>query len=397
MKTKLTIIVLLITTFNLVAQETAQKAGWELLTSEFDSLPKRGLVGGALCRADKGKIIDYKMYGYQDQANKIPITKKTIYNWGSNTKVITAVCIMQLKEQGRLRLDDPVIKYVPEFRWMRTDSVGVPIDSVKIKHLLTHTAYFIFGNKFNFYHGSADKDYNPIRWEQIAAVLPYYWLVDRPGLKFKYNSDGFIFLGRIIENIMRESYASYVHKNIFMPLGMTTAHFGVSPPHLRKYKSVSYRKRKGDSVNTVYRLDHHNYGYGNPVGGLFASVPDMMKFVSFLAGGDKGKKELYNMVLPDTALDEMFEAKFVTRKQKKGYGREVGISIFRLSHYKESCAYHNGVQYGFLSYLMIQRSTGKAFVYALNTNNKRIFNYSYYSVINRGGYRFLLGYKPSDK
>jgi len=392
MKTTCTITLLFITIFGLNAQEAA----WKTVMSQFDSLSKRGLVGGTLARTDQGKMVAYKMVGYQDKANKIPITKETVYNWGSNTKVITAVCMMQLKEQGKLKLDDPVTKYLPEFRWMRTDSVGIPIDSVKIRHLLTHTVYWN-GGKFSFYHGSMDKDYHPIRWKQVAAVLPYMSLESKPGTRYKYNGDGFIYMGRIIENIMRESYASYVHKNIFMPLGMTTAHFGISPPHLKKYKSVSYRKRKGDSTHTEYRLDHHNYGYGNPAGGLFASVPDMMKFASFLAGNDQSKKTLYNMVLSDKSVDEMFASKFVTRKQRKGFGREVGLSLFRLSYFDKSCAYHNGVQYGFLTYLMVQRSTGRAIVYALNTNNRRIFNYSYYSLLNKGGYYFLLGYKPNDK
>lgn len=180
-----------------------------------------------------------------------------------------------------------------------------------------------------------------------------------------------------------------------MPLGMTTAHFGISPPHLRKHKSVSYRKR--DSSYTVYRLDHTNYGYGNPTGGLFANVPDMIKFTSFLAGRNKKKKAIYNLVLSDTSLDEMLEKKINIYTTKIGFSQDMGLSFYRVSYKNKFYSFSSGLQYGFLSYIFFQRSTGRSFVYVLNTYNRRIYNYSYNTVINKGGVKFLLGYKPSNK
>ncbi len=179
-------------------------------------------VSLALVRGDE--IFYARGFGFQDVERRVPAQPSTAYGIGSITKSFTAVGILQLAEEGKLCLDDPVEKCLP----VRVRPFGEPI---RIWHLLTHTA----GIPALAY---AEAE---LRWEQgtggrplaLATVDDFVawvngaqdWVEARPGERWFYLNEGYILLGGIIEKLSGLPYADYVRKRILEPLGMTNTGF----------------------------------------------------------------------------------------------------------------------------------------------------------------------------
>lgn len=394
-----TLFIVLITLFSWQSYAQSLKEWKKIVVPEFEKVaktyPKAGI---SMCLIQDGKITDMRTQGYRDRKQKLPNTPETIVNWGSITKTFTAVAIMQLRDRGKLKLDDPLVKYIPEIRWVRTDSIGIDIEEITVKHLLTHTSGITVTDKqWHYYDGSTAPAHRPLRWKQVSAILPYVKVTRRPGVKHRYSNLAFILLGRVIENIQREPYTAYIYKNIFMPLGMNSAHFGVSPPHLQHLKSLSYRQDKGDSTYKVFNTDIHNYGIGNPTGGLHASILDMSKYVSFLAGtSDVKLQEKYNLVLKGNTLKEMFSGK-TKILANKGFESWIGLGMFQYKYRGKVNNNHSGAQYGFISYIHFDRNRQIGTCIVFNTRDKVISRKQAFIAGTYTGAQFLLGWMPKKK
>src|SRR6186713_3044650 len=99
-----------------------------------------GIVGSSFVFIKDGKIVSEIYHGSANLAKKQPVNADTIYHWASNTKPFTGIAIMQLRDRGLLKLDDPVTKYLPELRGVH-NKLG-SMDEIKIRHLMTHSAGF---------------------------------------------------------------------------------------------------------------------------------------------------------------------------------------------------------------------------------------------------------------
>lgn len=159
---------------------------------------------GAILAARAGQILLAKGYGLADRDRQIPFTPDTVSSIGSITKQFTAAAILKLEMQGRLRVEDPISKYLP----------GVPADkaAITIHHLLTHTA----GLRGDF--GGRDSD--PIsRDELVARVLaaPLKWPV---GERYEYSNEGFSLAGAIVERVSGQTYETFLREQLFKPAGM---------------------------------------------------------------------------------------------------------------------------------------------------------------------------------
>jgi len=144
---------------------------------------------------------------------------------------------MQLRDRGLLSLDDPVVKYVPELRAVH-DPFG-DVSDIEIRHLMSHSAGF----RASTWPWGGDKPWHPFeptRWEQLVAMLPYTDVQFAPGTRYSYSNPGVIFLGRIVELLSGDDYEMYVTKNILMPLGMHETFFDRSPYSLVSHRSHSY-------------------------------------------------------------------------------------------------------------------------------------------------------------
>src|SRR5690606_15384491 len=155
-------------------------------------------------------------YGLRDVEANAPATLDTVFRIASMTKSFTALAILKLRDEGRLSLDDPVVKHVPEFA-----SVALPTrDSapITIRQLLTHGAGFAEDNAWGD-RQLAQPDATLNEW--LALGLPFS---TAPGTAYEYSNYGFALLGRIVANVSRRPYAEYMNTQILQPLGMTASY-----------------------------------------------------------------------------------------------------------------------------------------------------------------------------
>ena len=270
---------------------------------------------------------------------------------------------MQLRDRGLLKLDDPVIKYLPELRAVH-DPYG-DLSEITIRQLMSHTAGF---RNPTFPWKDASKEWQPHEpqyWEQLVEMFPYTEVKFKPGSRFSYSNLGVVFLGRIIELITKDDYEVYIDKNIFKPLEMYRSYFDATPYHLLKYCSHSYYLE--NSKLKPGRFDV-NTGITVSNGGLNAPLPDMVKYLNFLVG-DAQKKDVYEGILKRSSLEEMWQPVIESNENANGNpqeGLKVGLSFFLDE--KNGLVGHSGDQNGFIMYIDFSPKTRSASILAFNTN-----------------------------
>src|SRR3954470_6458612 len=226
-------------------------AGWNDFTKLFQSYVDSDKVGGASVVVTKaGKETARYNSGFADRSANVRVDSQTIFHWGSITKSLTAISIMQLRDRGELSLDDKIVRWVPELRAIH-DPYGM-IDSITIRMLLSHTAGFQnptwpYGNNQGW------EPFEPTTWNQLVAMMPYQQLVFKPGSRYGYSNPGFVYLARVIEQITGDPWDAYVQKNIFSPLGLAWSYFRTTPYYLAAHRSHNYYVRK-DSASGAARL-----------------------------------------------------------------------------------------------------------------------------------------------
>lgn len=339
--------------------------GWDAFVSYYeDRVMKAGIVGSSLTFLRDGYAATEVQIGYQDLDTKRPVDRETIYHWASITKTFTGVAIMQLRDRGLLSLDDPVVKYVPELRTIHNPYGDV--SQVTIRMLMSHSAGFRAGT----WPWGGDEPWHPFeptRWEQLVAMLPYTQLLFPPGSKYSYSNPGVIFLGRIIEELSGDDYEVYITKNILMPLSMRYTFFDRAPAHLKSSRSHSYFLT--DEGLREARFDFDT-GITVSNGGLNAPLYDMARYLGFLVGGVHAPSPTYDGVLSRKSLEEMWTPQIRAADGEGGSGGDVqaGLSFFIERHYGVELIGHSGNQNGFLSHLYIHRPSHLAYIVAFNTD-----------------------------
>ncbi|HKY05007.1 MAG TPA: serine hydrolase domain-containing protein [Blastocatellia bacterium] len=161
---------------------------------------------GALLVAKEGKILLESAHGLADRQKKIAVRADTIFDIGSITKQFTAAAILLLESDGKLRVSDPVARYLQ----------GVPEDkkAVTIHHLLTHTSGLAMG-----FGG----DYKKVSREEIVRLAMTSKLQSPPGQTHSYSNAGYSLLAVIVEIVSGKSYESFLGERIFRPANMTSS------------------------------------------------------------------------------------------------------------------------------------------------------------------------------
>ncbi len=222
---------------------------------------------GAVLIAHNGKPVFAEAYGLSDREYKIPNTLKTRFRIGSLNKVFTAVATLQLVQQGKLGLDDPVGKYL-------TDYPNKDIATkVTIHQLLTHTGGTgdLFGPEFDAHRLElrTHQDYVKLYGNRGPSF--------EPGSRSEYSNYGFLLLGAIIEKVSGESYYDYVRKHVYTPAGMTST--GSEPED----QAVPDRSIGYTATGTTNGL-RPNTGMlpyrGTSAGGGYSTVEDLLSFVN---------------------------------------------------------------------------------------------------------------------
>lgn len=323
-------------------------------------------VGASYLVMDQGRITESQSYGMADIAMKQPVDKNTIFHWGSITKTLTAIAIMQLRDRGKLTLDDPILKYVPELARVHSEHDG--ISRVTIRHLLSHTAGFQEPT-WPYKQGKPWEPFEPTEWSQLVAMMPYQELAFEPGTKFQYSNPGFIYLARVIEAITGDPYQVYVQKNILTPLGMTRTFYNTSPYHLAADRADSYEIGLDDKgQETVHSFPREfDTGITTPNGGLNAPLEDLAKWISFLAGTNSAP----GAVLDHKSIEEMWRPVMPITEEGWEQPVSVGLSFFLYPRGsgagKVTFVNHSGHQAGFMALFVLNPNNGRAVIMAANS------------------------------
>ena len=336
---------------------------------EFKTIYKRelnqsGVVGSSFVFLKDNKILAREFYGTANLEKNQKVDENTIYHWASNTKPFTGIAIMQLRDRGLLKLDDPVIKYLPELKAVH-NSYG-DINDITIGQLLNHTAGFR-NPTFPYKNNKDWQPFEPQDFSQIVAMLPFTEILFKPGSKYSYSNLGIVFLGQIIERITLDDYEVYVDKNILKPLEMYQSYFDATPYHLLKYRSHSYYIENGK--RTTGRFDA-NSGITVSNSGLNSPLPGMIKYLNFLIG-DANKKEIYDGVLKRSSLEEMFQPTIsasLDANGNAGFSTNIGLIYFLDKQNSETYLGHGGDQNGFISYIEFNPKKRTASILVFNTN-----------------------------
>ncbi len=346
------------------------------LHSRLDSeLTRHGIVGGGFAFVHGSQPATQWSFGEANRDTHQRVDTETAYNWASITKTFTAIAILQLRDRGKLSLDDPAVRYVPELREVH-DDYG-PIDAITIRRLLTHSAGFRNPTWPWDCDDASNCDWQPFeptKWSQVAAMLPYTHVAFKPGTRWSYSNLGYVFLGQIIERLTGDDFEVYIDKNILKPLGMAESYFDRSPYFLENHVSASYLRAGARLTPQPFDFDT---GITTSNSGLKAPIADMVKYARFLMG-DAGNA-VYDIVLKRSSLEEAWtgvlpaseagQAPTPYTSGPRGTQPMMGLGFFVLNVNGHRYIYHDGDQGGFSSELLIDPAGKSASILAVNTTD----------------------------
>lgn len=359
----------------LAVPAAAQDAPLDRALNDFRKLhraevQRANIAGSSFYLIRNGRTLAADHLGEQDAEAHVPVDADTIYHWASVTKTMTSIAIQQLRDRGLLKLDDPIVKYVPELA--RVHNPYGDTGAITIRQLLSHSAGFRNGT-----WPWRDKEWQPFEppgWKQLEAMLPYTQVEFKPGSRYSYSNPGIVYLGQVIERLSGEDYEVYIDKNILRPLGMYASYFDRTPPHLLRHRAHSYYIRDGKRSAAPFDADT---GVTVSNGGLNAPMPDMAKYAAFLLG-DPARKADYDLILKRASLEEMWQPQLPAGEDfsqgRMATTTQVGLSFFIDRVDGIRVIGHNGDQNGFRAYLSLCPDQGVATLLAFNTETRGVRN-----------------------
>ena len=260
-------------------------------------LVDEGKYSGAITLITRnGHIVDVRAYGYRDLAAKLPMERDTLCYIYSLTKIAIATTVLNLWEEGRFKLDDPIADYLPEFKAMQVLAGGtidrpelVTARPITIRHLLSHTAgfafYFTASSALRPYYERTDLSDFPTLPE-FALALVRLPLDHQPGDAFTYGV-GYDVLGYLIERLTGQPLETVMRSRVFAPLGMNDTFFAVPPEKRHRLARVHERGPTGRLEPTkpetfVLGATGAKVVYPNGSGGLVSTIDDFARFAQML-------------------------------------------------------------------------------------------------------------------
>ncbi|MGI8468410.1 MAG: serine hydrolase [Pyrinomonadaceae bacterium] len=289
------------------------------------------LPGISVALVDGSNIVWQQGYGFSNAAAKTPITADTVFRVGSVSKLFTDIAVMQLVEQGKLDLDAPVTKYLPDFK--PRNSFDKP---VTLRQLMSHRAGLVreppIGNYF---------DSNNPTLAATVQSLNQTALVYAPESRAKYSNAGIATVGYILEKTQNQPFADYLKNALLEPLGMKNSSF---KPTAEITKNLAHGQ-----MWTVFgkTFDAPRFELGiAPAGSMYTTTGDLAHFASALFVADSNAP---NAILKKETLEKMWTPQFAAPDQKSGFG--LGFFISDLDGHRQ--VGHDGAIYGFSTQLSI--------------------------------------------
>ena len=297
-----------------------------------------GEISGAVTLvARRGRVVHFEAHGLMDLESKRPMEKDAIFRIASMSKPITGVAVMMMLEEGKLRLSDPVSKFLPEFKDAKVavpransaDFYVVPADrELTIRDLLTHTNGLMTGGA-----GSKAGPPRPVNGDTLATYIPRLAAAPldfQPGTQWAYSGlAGPDVLSRIIEIVSGQPYDQFLRTRLFEPLGMKDTFF--YPPDDRRPRMATLYRKSPSGLEKAENQDGFSLRtYFSGGGGLMSTAEDYLQFAQMLLNGGalNGKRLLSPRtveLLASNHVGDMFNGKLGRPAHGMGYGLLVGI------------------------------------------------------------------------
>jgi CubicO group peptidase (beta-lactamase class C family) len=305
--------------------EDAPSTGAKVIFPVLQPFVERHELAGAVTLvADKDRVLSLEAVGFADVAARKPMPTDALFWIASQSKSITATALMMLVDEGKVKLDDPVEKYFPEFKnqWQTIgqDSdyqlLRKPKRSITVRYLLTHTS----GMPFKSALEEPTLDLLPLRLAvRSYAVTP---LQSEPGSKFSYSNAGINSAGCIIEAVSGMPYEEFLDKKLFEPLGMKDTTFWPNEEQLKRLaRAYSPNADKTDLQEiTISQLKYplnDRKRQPMPAGGLFSTASDIGRFCRMVLNGGTLDGKRY---LSEDAVKQMS-----SRQTEKGVKENWGL------------------------------------------------------------------------
>lgn len=279
----------LLISFSIQAQNLTSQVDEYLLSHSLPNAP-----GASVLIAKDGKAIYKKAVGMANLELNVPLSTDHVFEIGSITKQFTAVSILMLEEQGKLKVEDNITKYIPDY-----PTHG---KTITIHHLLNHTSGIKSYTSMENFIKNARTDMSPT---QLIDVFKNEPMDFDPGEKFLYNNSGYILLGHIIEVVSGQSYAEFIHDHIFSKLGMKSSYYG-SMSKIIPNRASGYQDKNG-FVNADYLSLTLPYAAGS----IMSTVDDLLIWQNAISA---------NKLIKSSSLEKAINGSTLNNGKKIPYG-----------------------------------------------------------------------------
>jgi CubicO group peptidase (beta-lactamase class C family) len=312
-----------------------------------DQIAQGKIPGAIVLIRQHGKTVYHEHFGVRDVATKLPMTDDTIFRLFSMTKPITSVVAMQLVEEGKFQLDDPIAKYIPSFADVKVGVENKAEDGTKtlalvppkrpptVRDLMRQTSGITYGfygdslvrktyQRANIYAG----DFDNAEFAERIAKLPLH---DQPGTLWQYGHSTDI-LGRIMELVSKKSLFAIEKEKLFVPLGMNNTSFYVTD--MQKQKLIA----KPMPNDSDFRVGFESYPevlmkWESGGGGMVSTLSDLARFTQMVLNGGKldGRQYLSPKAFELMTTDQVGEGSGVERDYfyfpGDGFGYGLGFGV----------------------------------------------------------------------
>jgi CubicO group peptidase (beta-lactamase class C family) len=291
-----TLVVLLVSTTPVSAQ-----GGYDLERTKADltrlieeTMHEQGIPSVSIALVKGDEIVWTEAFGYANVRTKTVATPDTIYSTGSTFKSVTATALMQLVEQGKCSLDDPVNQHLGDIRIQDRLQSEQP---VTIRHILSHWSGLLNGTDIKPIWGRE----LPMTLEEITSKL---YSIRAPGLTWEYNNYAYAMAGLLVETISGMDYETYIVENILKPLGVETPNPVAPSPAMVELMALPYRPGGADGEPTPLPQFHYDV---YPAGDAYLTAEDMARFLgAHINGGGLGG----GRILSEESVREMHTPQF---------------------------------------------------------------------------------------
>ena len=311
------------------------------LSEGMKNLVDQGRFAGVVTMvARRGKVIEFEAAGKRDIAANLPMQKDSIFRIYSMTKPITGVAMMMLFEEGKWQLNDPVVKYIPEFADLKvygTDASGNvvlkdQVHPVTMRELMSHTGGFTYGYFSNTPVDKAQREADILNvnntLEEMIKRVAKLPLNAQPGSEWHYSISVDI-QGYIVQKLSGMPFEEFLEKRIFKPLNMVDTGFYVPADKLKRLAEI-YSYGKDGRLEVVRGGLNHDFSakpaLSSGGGGLVSTATDYMRFCQMLLNG--GKLDGVRLISPrsvELMRTNVLPPAIQTPWSGEGFGLDFGV------------------------------------------------------------------------